>query len=116
DTGFAGRIPPPSTRPEASELQPAAAGAHAAWRAAFDEYDFSSGLSAVWNLAAALNRFLQAQAPWALAKDPSAADRYAAVLRGACEALLQIAAMASPAMPGASADIAARLGAAIPDD
>jgi methionyl-tRNA synthetase len=93
-----------------------AAEAHAAWRAAFDDYDFSSGLAAVWKLAAELNRFLQTHAPWALAKDPAAADRHAAVLRGAAEALLQIAAMASPAMPGACAEIASRLGTSIPED
>ncbi len=116
DTGFGGRIPPPSARPEASELKPVAAEAHAAWRAAFDDYDFSGGLAAVWKLAAELNRFLQTHAPWALAKDPTAAERHAAVLRGAAEALLQIAAMASPAMPGACAEIATRLGAAIPEN
>jgi methionyl-tRNA synthetase len=116
DTGFAGRLPPPSTRPEAVELLPAAAEAHAAWRVAFDDYDFSGGLAAVWKLAAELNRFLQTHAPWALAKDPSAADRHAAVLRGAAEALLQIAARASPVMPGACAEIALRLGAIIPED
>jgi methionyl-tRNA synthetase len=116
DTGFGGRIPPPSTRPEAGELAPAARDAHAAWRRAFDDYDFSNGLAAVWKLAAELNRFLQTHAPWALAKDPGAADRHAAVMRGACEALLQIAAMASPAMPGACAEIALRLGVALPDD
>jgi methionyl-tRNA synthetase len=116
DSGFAGRIPPPSSRPEASELSPVAAEAHAAWRAAFDDYDFSSGLAAVWKLAAELNRFLQTRAPWALAKDPAEADRHAGVMRCASEALLQIAAMASPAMPRACAEIASRLGASIPDD
>jgi methionyl-tRNA synthetase len=97
DAGFGGKIPPPSSRPEARALLSAARDAHAAWRAA-------------------LNRFLQAEAPWALAKDPSASERHAAVLRGACEALLQIAAMASPAMPGACAEIALRLGASLPGD
>jgi methionyl-tRNA synthetase len=90
--------------------------AHAAWRASFDDYDFSGGLAAVWRLAAELNRFLQSHAPWALAKDPMAAERHAAVMRGAAEALLQIAAMASPAIPSACAEIALRLGATIPDD
>jgi methionyl-tRNA synthetase len=116
DSGFAGRTPPPSDRPEAAELLPAAREAHAAWRVAFDDYDFSGGLAAVWRLAAELNRFLQTQAPWALAKDPSQSERHAAVLRGAAEALLQIAAMASPAMPVAAADIASRLGTSIPND
>jgi methionyl-tRNA synthetase len=116
DSSFSGKIPGPSTRPESTELAPAAREAYTAWRAAFDDYDFSSGLTAVWGLAAALNRFLQAQAPWTLAKDPLASERHAGVMRGACEALLQIAAMASPAMPGACADIASRLGTSIPED
>ena len=38
------------------------------------------------------------------------------MLRGAAEALLQIAAMASPAVPGAAREIAERLGTTIPDD
>ncbi len=116
DSAFAGRLPAPSTRPEATELLPAARHAHAAWRAAFDEHDFSAGLSAVWRLAAELNRFLQSHAPWTLAKDPARAEEHRAVLRGACETLLQIAAMTAPAMPGAASDIASRLGASIPGD
>jgi methionyl-tRNA synthetase len=116
DTGFGGQLPPPSGRAEANELSPATAAAHSAWRAAFEDYDFSLGLAAVWKLAAELNRFLQTHAPWALAKDPSAAHKHAAVLRGAAETLLQIAAMASPALPGACAEIASRLGAEIPEN
>jgi len=116
DTGFGGRIPPPSTHPAADELRSAARDAHAAWREGFDAYDFSAGLAAVWRLAAELNRFLQSHAPWALAKDPAAHAHHGGVMRGAAEALLQIAAMASPAMPGACGDIALRLGARIPDD
>jgi methionyl-tRNA synthetase len=115
DSGFGGALPPPSDRPEAAELEDPARDAHAAWRAAFDDYDFSTGLGAVWRLAAEVNRFLQAKAPWALAKDPARADEHRAVLRGAAEALLQIAAMASPAVPGASAEIAGRLGATLPE-
>jgi methionyl-tRNA synthetase len=116
DSGFAGRIPPPSSHPLATSLELSAREAHAAWRAGFDDYDFSGGLAAVWKLAADLNRYLQTQAPWALAKDPGARDRHAAVMRCAAETLLQIAAMVSPAMPVAAADIASRLGASLPGD
>jgi methionyl-tRNA synthetase len=116
DGGFSGGLPPLSTAPEAGELEGVAREAHAAWRSAFDDYDFSGGLQAVWKLAAELNRFLQTHAPWKLAKDPNEADRHTAVLRGAAEALLQIAAMASPVTPRASAEIADRLGATLPAD
>jgi methionyl-tRNA synthetase len=114
DAGFGGRIPPPSDGAEAAALLPLAREVHTAWRTAFDDYDFSTGLAAVWRLAAELNRFLQTQAPWTLAKDPSAAGRHGAVMRCAAETLLQIAAMASPAMPTAAAEIALRLGVTLP--
>ncbi|HUC42772.1 MAG TPA: methionine--tRNA ligase [Candidatus Sulfotelmatobacter sp.] len=116
ETGFAGGLPPPSDRPEARELSGPAAEAHAAWRRAFDAYEFSTGIAAAFKLAAEANRFLQTHAPWALAKNPAETGRHAAVLRGAAEAILQIAAMISPVMPGASAEIADRLGTAIPGD
>ena len=57
------------------------------------------GAAGGMRLAAETNRFLQTHAPWALAKDPESRDRHQAVLRGAAEALLQIAAMAAPVMP-----------------
>jgi len=116
DTGFSGALPPPSDLAEASEMEPIAASAHASWREAFDVYDFSGGLAAVWRIAGELDRFLVKHAPWSLAKDPSQRPRQAAVLRGAAEALLHVAAMASPAMPVACAEIASRLSARIPGD
>ena len=79
DSGFSGSLPPPSDRPEAAELEPSARQAHAAWRSAFDDYDFSTALGAVWKLAAEVNKFLQTKAPWALAKDPAKADEHRAV-------------------------------------
>ncbi|HEX6853350.1 MAG TPA: methionine--tRNA ligase [Candidatus Polarisedimenticolaceae bacterium] len=116
ETGFASTLPAPSARPEANELEAAAAEAHAGWRRGFDGYDFSAALASVWKLAGELDRFLVRHAPWALAKDPSQRDRHAAVMRGAAEALFQVASMASCVMPAACSEIASRLGATIPDD
>jgi methionyl-tRNA synthetase len=116
DAGLGGCLPEPSEAPEADELREAAARAHAAWRAAFDGYDFSNGLIAVWGLIGETNRFLVRHAPWALAADPARAGAHRAVLRGAAEALLQAASMAAPAMPTAAAEIAARLGARLPEN
>ena len=116
ESGFASRLPAPSALPEASELEPAAAEAHAGWRRGFDGYDFSGGLASAWKLAGELDRFLVQHAPWSLAKDPSRRERHAAVMRGAAEALLQVTSMASCVMPGACAEIASRLGATIPGD
>jgi methionyl-tRNA synthetase len=110
DSGFGGGLPPASDRPEATALQAAAEAAFAAYRAAFDDYEFSAGLAAVWGLLGEINRFLVRHAPWALAKKPDEAPRHAAVLRGSAEALLQVAAMIAPVMPDASSEIASRLG------
>jgi methionyl-tRNA synthetase len=116
ESGLGGRIPERPEEPEADELKPAAAVAHAGWRAAFDGYDFSGALIAAWGLIGETNRFLVKHAPWALAADPAQAARHRAVLWGASEALFQAAAMASPVMPRASAEIASRLGTTIPKD
>jgi methionyl-tRNA synthetase len=115
-SGCSGALPPPSDEPEAHELAPAAARAFEAYRSALDRYEFSTALSAVWGLAGEVNRFLVEHAPWELARDPAQRRRHHATLRGAAEALLQIATMAAPVMPRSCGEIAARLGTPLPDD
>jgi len=114
EQGLAGRLPPPSDLPEERELEPAARGAFEEFRAAFDRHEFSAGLAAAWGLGAETNRYLVQHAPWSLAGKPDDAPRQRAILRGAAEALLQVAAMAAPVMPAACAEIASRLGATLP--
>jgi methionyl-tRNA synthetase len=116
DGGLDARIPEPTGRPEENELAPAAQEAFRAYRAAFDEFDFSGGLAAAWGLAAEVNRYLVQHAPWTLAGKPDSAAKHRAVLRGAAEGLVQLVAMAAPAMPAACEEIAARLGAPLPSD
>jgi methionyl-tRNA synthetase len=113
--GCDGTVPPPSDEPEEHELAPLAERAFGEYREAFDSYNFSSGLTAAWSLVAGVNRFLVDHAPWELAKDPEQRSRHRAVLRGAAEALMQVAAMAAPVMPKACAEIASRLGTTLPD-
>jgi methionyl-tRNA synthetase len=113
-TGCDGVVPSPSDRSEEHELAPLAERAFAEFREAFDHYRFSNGLSAVWSLIAGVNRFLVEHAPWELAKDPGQRPRHRAILRGAAEALLQAAAMASPVLPTACDEIASRLGTRLP--
>jgi len=107
-SGSGGVLPQASDSPVEAELRPAAEAAFEAWRAAFDAYDFSAGLSAVWGLLAGINRYLVRHAPWELR-----GKEQAAVLRGAAEALLQVACMAEPVLPTACREIAARLGTEI---
>jgi len=116
DSGCGAALPPPSDEPEAHELAPAAARAFEAYRSALDHYEFSTALSAVWGLVGEVNRFLVQHAPWDLARDPALRRRHHATLRGAAEALLQVATMAAPVMPRACGEIAARLGTPLPQD
>lgn len=116
ETGLGARIPEPEALPEARELEPAAARAHASWRAAFDDYAFADGLAAVWALIGEVNRFLVRHAPWSIAGKAGEERRHRAVLFGAAEALFQAAAMASPVMPVACSEIASRFGTPIPED
>jgi methionyl-tRNA synthetase len=69
-------------------------------------------LNAVWAVVAEANRYFAGEAPWALAKtDPK---RQATVLYVTAEVVRQIAILAQPAMPHASAKMLDILG--IPDD
>jgi methionyl-tRNA synthetase len=108
-SGCGGILPPATGAAAEDELRPAAEAAFGAWRAAFDAYDFSAGLAAAWGLLGEINRFLVRHAPWELR-----GAEQAAVLRGASEALLQVAGMAEPVLPTAAREIASRLGTEIP--
>ena len=70
---------------------------------------FQNGLRAAWEVVSAANKYIEASAPWALAKEGSAA-RLDAVLWHAAAAIRVVAAMLSPVMPAASRKMAAQLG------
>jgi methionyl-tRNA synthetase len=56
-------------------------------RAAMDRTEISSALEAIWKRVRALNRFVQEQEPWKLAKDESAAGQLDQALYGLAEGL-----------------------------
>jgi methionyl-tRNA synthetase len=56
------------------------------------------------------NEFIAATTPWALARDPSAADRLTQVLFDAAEAIRLAAVLLSPIMPASTAEILRRVG------
>jgi methionyl-tRNA synthetase len=55
--------------------------------AAMDRSEISAALESIWRRVRALNRFVQEQEPWKLAKDESAAERLDQVLYGLAEGL-----------------------------
>ena len=57
-----------------------------------------------------LNRYVEEQAPWQLAKDPGAADRLQTTLRSLAEGLRVVTVLLSPYMPESTAKLLAALG------
>jgi methionyl-tRNA synthetase len=102
-----GVLPAPCA-PE-SELAEAAQAAATTLAQAFDALDFSGGLRGVWEFLGVINRYVDHQAPWALAKNNDAAglDR---VLYASAEALRIAAVLVAPVMPTTADDIECQLG------
>ena len=82
----------------------------AAVESAFDRFEFSRGLEAIWNLISAVDKFIVQQAPWKLAKQPDAQAQLDATLYTAAEALRIATALLYPVMPESTPKIWAQLG------
>ena len=77
-------------------------------RTAMATQQIHHALNAVWAVVAEANRYFAGEAPWALAKTDPARQR--TVLYVTAEVVRQIAILAQPAMPGASAKLLDALG------
>ena len=68
---------------------------------AFDRFEFSKGLEAVWALISAVDKFIVEQAPWKLARQPDEASQKQLddTLYTAAEALRIATALLSPVLP-----------------
>jgi methionyl-tRNA synthetase len=73
-------------------------------------YDFSSALRAVWELISALNKYIVAREPWALAKAPANRALLESTLYNAADALRVVCALVEPVMPGSAGRIRTMLG------
>jgi methionyl-tRNA synthetase len=82
------------------------------YKRAMDAFALHDGAAAAYRLIDATNEFIAATSPWALAKDPAAADRLTQVLYDAAEAIRLAAVLLEPMMPSSSKEILRRLGAA----
>ncbi|RJP32806.1 MAG: methionine--tRNA ligase [Candidatus Omnitrophota bacterium] len=78
-----------------------------------DRYAMHLALVTIWELISLANRYVDEQAPWALAKDEAKADRLDRVLLNLAEALRTIAVLIYPIMPDKSEDMLARLACPI---
>jgi len=80
--------------------------------ALFDQYQFSRALEAAWALAAAVDKYIVENEPWALGEkqDEESRARLATVLYTSVEALRIVTALVHPVIPDATAKIWAQLG------
>ncbi|MCD6430303.1 MAG: methionine--tRNA ligase [Deltaproteobacteria bacterium] len=81
---------------------------------AMDDLAFHKMLAAVWRLVEKCNRFIDEQAPWALAKDDSRALDLDQVLYCVLETLRLLSVYLSPVMPEKAAQMALQLGQSEP--
>ena len=108
-----GRVPPPG--PETDEdavVRAALAKAALAVDEAMEEFAFQRALSAIWEFLSVVNRYVDATAPWALAKDPSKRGRLDTVLYALAESLRAIGILIEPFLPEAAGKILAAVGGA----
>jgi len=82
-------------------------------QAAFDRFEFSRGLEAIWALVSTVDKFIVARAPWNLARqlgDAASQSLLDSTLYAAAEALRIATALASPVLPQSAPKIWAQLG------
>ncbi len=99
----------PASGGDPAITQAAIAGAKAAL-AAYDSFDFSKALEAIWTIIAAVDKFIVERAPWKLAEDGTAQDRLDETLYTAAEALRIVTALVSPVLPHSAQEIWQQLG------
>jgi methionyl-tRNA synthetase len=110
---FKGKVPPldPDCT-DTADLDIPRLAAHAI--AEFEEhmpcFAFHKALMAVWTFVGQLNKFIDQKAPWALAKDDSAASELAAVIYTLLEGLRVVSGLIYPVMPSTAAAIQEQLG------
>ncbi len=105
-----GTVPPPAGNSAA--IAEAARQAIASALAAFDNFEFSRGLEAVWSLLGATDKYLVERAPWILARksDPASQTLLGDTLYTAAEVLRIAAVLLAPVLPAATAKLWAQLG------
>jgi methionyl-tRNA synthetase len=76
-----------------------------------DRADLSGALDTIWQRVRRLNRYVEEQSPWTLAKDPERARELDAVLASLAEGLRVLAVVLHPWTPQSSATLLDALGA-----
>jgi methionyl-tRNA synthetase len=78
--------------------------------ARLDTWDLSGALDSIWSVVRDLNRYVEASAPWQLAKDESRAEELDAVLYHLVDGLTGVAVALAPYLPETAPKILTALG------
>ncbi len=110
-----GRIPTPGAAGEPERLlRGALERAVADVDAAMEDFAFQRTLAAIWEFLGFANRYVDATAPWTLAKDPDKRERLDTVLWALGESLRGLGILLDPFVPEAAAKIRAGIGSGAP--
>ena len=82
----------------------------------FGELNVTGALDTIWEYVRRLNRLVEEEAPWKLAKDEAQAGRLDAVLNGLAAGLRLVALAVYPVVPLTAVEILGRLGQRFGDD
>ena len=82
--------------------------------ALLDQAEITQALERIWQRVRRLNRYVEENAPWQLAKDPEQADKLNTVLRSLAEGLRVLTVLLTPYIPESAEKLLGALGA--PDD
>jgi methionyl-tRNA synthetase len=104
--------------PAAGEMTAAEKVVAAAWpkaldgcRAAMEEFAFQRALGAIWEFIGVLNRYVDSEQPWALAKAPARAERLRTVLATLADGVRCLGVVLDPFLPESAARIRGAVGA-----
>ena len=107
---FGGRVPPHGAPDEADdELNRLTDNACVNYVQMFRQMRCSQALDSLWESVRAMNKYVDVQAPWTLAREGKN-ERLGAVLRTLLEAMYRVAALLWPVMPSSSAAMQEQLG------
>ncbi len=108
DKYFSGTIP--ETKETEAELKTLAEGIKGQIDDALHYLDFHRAIDAIWKLVSYVNKYIDSNAPWALAKDPVLHERLKTVIYSSAEALRLLAVYLYPFMPDSSQRLWHQLG------
>jgi methionyl-tRNA synthetase len=104
-----GRVPAEGSLPLA-DVAAAGEAMVAAASARYDAVEVTAAIECAWELVRRLNRLVEEEAPWKLAKDEAQGARLDAVLYALAAGLRLVAFALHPVMPGTAEEILRRLG------